>query len=219
MTSIRSAATRAATALLIAVTGCSYVSSYVPPDSWRARPIYSGNEVIAIGTDTVVRCADELVAEDDPPVAQGPPPEPMMIDGAGYWAPPVYVHLGYYGGYYGGLHHHVSLGHALLFGHAGSMHVGHGHGAGFGNLLGGMGGLNGEAAGYLFAIVIGVGILVSSGIAVGFAAAPAESRSVPDAIDQINVHNDQMRYQIAACNDRARTAAPTEVGEAGEVGP
>jgi hypothetical protein len=205
MQSTRGIATRASSLLLSAVMGCSYVSSYTPPDSWRARPIYSGNEIIAIGTDTTVRCANEPIHDSDPQPLPDPPPVPMSIDGAGYWSPPVYVHPVYFGYH----HHHVLLpGPGFVPGPGFGVH---GHHAGLGNLFGGLNGLNGDAAGYLLAIMLAVGIAVSSGVAVGFAAAPSYSPSVPDAIDQINAHNDRMRQQIAACNLQAPTPAPVEV--------
>ena len=72
-----------------------------------------------------------------------------------------------------------------------------------GGALGDLGGVDDEAAAVLVAIMIVVAMVSSSIVALGLAAAPAESTSVPDAIDAINAHNDRVRAKIAACYERA----------------
>lgn len=178
---------RAGAVLLAAITACGYTSEYVPPDDWRVRPVYQGNEVVVVGPAGPPLCADEAPAQPRP---QGPPPPVMVIDDRGYWTPSVEVHI-----VHSGPHPHVHHpGHPL---HPPGPHDAVLAGLSSSDSGGDGGGEGGEA---LAAILLALALLASSGVAVGLAADPAEqSGAVVAAVDRINQLNDVARRKMAEC--------------------
>ena len=170
---------------------CGYTSSYVPPDGWRARPLYHGNEVIMVGPDELPRC----VAVDAPAEAQGGPPPPMMaIDDHGYWSPHVHVFVI---GRPPPPPHWVFLSHGFVPTPPGP------HRLFLAGALGGFkggGGGGGKGAGMVMAFLAAVAVAASSGIAIGLAADPPEdSDEVAEGIDAVNSYNDRARTIMAEC--------------------
>lgn len=183
-----------AVALALVSAGCGYTSSYVPPDGWRARPLYHGNEVIMVGGGEVPVCAGELAEVE--PGAGGPPP--MYIDSGGYWAP-VRVNV-----FYIGPHPPVLLPHPYVFSPPGPHNL-------FGPAMlkgfGGGGGGSGKGGGMVAALAAAILVVASSGIAIGLAADPPEDDDdVAEGIDAVNRHNDQVRRKVAECYAAAEAA-------------
>ena len=194
--------------MLCALTGCAYTSDYTPPDNWRARPIFMGNEVVALDTDTEILCAGEAMPEAEEellPVSDDIAPTPMTINADGFWVPMLDADLLLL--HHMHRHHMIRHGYGLSFGHG--YHGGSGWIGGGG---GGLGSIDDEAAAVALAVVLVVSIVISSGVAVALAAVPAESKSVSSSIDEINAHNDQLRSGMVRCIEQA-AAAPEPTAE------
>ena len=183
-------------AALALLPGCGYTSTYTAPDGWRARPVYSGNDVEWIGATELPKCASEPPA----PPPHGPPPE-ALLDDRGYWSPRGHVFITHVGP----PHAHVSHPpgpHGLflsgLRGASGSR----------GSWSASGGGSSSKGAGMVFALAAALALAASSGIAVGLAADPPEDSDVADAIDDINRFNDEARRAIAGCYEVARASPP-----------
>ncbi len=196
-----------APAFLVAVSmiacGCGYTSAYVPPDGWRARPLYTGNEVAMIGSRELPQCAapDGSAGE-----RQGKPLPVMMIDGRGDWVASPHAHVVFWGPVF--VPHpfvFVPPGpHSLLLGSL----LGSGHGGG--------GGGDGKAAAMVMAFMAAAAVVASSGVAIGLAAAsPEDSEEVVKGIDSVNQHNDRVRERISEC---MRLAEATRAAQ-GSAGP
>ena len=191
-------------AALAALTSCSYVSSYVPPEDGRARPLWVGNQIVTYGTELQVLCADELSERPEAPEQEPPAPLPidsgggpaMTLDANGLWVAADLLELAAY-------HHVLHHPHHLAAGHHFSPGLGSG---GLGQVADFGGGWDSDAAAYVFATLLVVGIVASSGVAVTLATLPPASRSVPGAIDEVNAANDRLRADIVDCRARMATA-------------
>lgn len=186
-----------ASALALA-TACGYTSTYTPPDGWRARPIYNGNDIEWIGATELPRCATEVA--ESATGWQGPPP--MLLDDRGYWSPGFHVHV-------------IHVGPPLFPPHGFIPSPPGPHNLFFAALRGGSrgtmsagGGGNGKGAGMVFALAAAIAVVASSGIAIGLAADPPEDNEVAESIDGINRFNDQARRKIAECYQAAAAPPP-----------
>ncbi|MEZ4452112.1 MAG: hypothetical protein R3B09_21790 [Nannocystaceae bacterium] len=194
-------------------TACGYTSSYVPPDGWRARPLYHGNEVIMVGPTELPRCIVEGEAPEG--ATEGPPPPRMAIDDNGYWGPrvgfivigrplppPHWVFLS---------HGYVPLPpgpHNLFLGSWG------------GALFKGSGGGGGKGAGMVAAFFAAIAVAASSGIAIGLAADPPEdSEDTARGIDAVNAYNDRARTIMSECLKTIERDGPPVVEVEIEVAP
>lgn len=200
-------------------TGCGYQSGYTPPDGWRARPVYNGNDVVWVGAQQVPRCAAEV---DEESVQGWAAPPPMVLDDRGRWARGgVHVHVWHVGPHprlhpvypaYGFIPNPPGP-HRLLFPGLGAARGGRGSWSSSGGSSSG----GGKGAGMVAALALAIVVVASSGIAVGLAADPPEDGDVAGSIDSINRFNDEARRKIAACYEAARAAAPTPGAAAVEV--
>ena len=182
--------------------GCGYTSTYVPPDGWRARPLYNGNEVVMVGSTELPECATD---DEEEYGEEGLPPR-MMLDDDGYWVPAPRVHVVFWGP--------VFHPHPFFFHPPGP------HNLLLGALFKGSGGVssggNGKGAGMVFAFAAAVAVVASSGVAIGLAADPPEDDDVAEGIDQVNRHNDLVRERIAECirlAEARRASPPTAPAE------
>jgi len=180
--------------------GCGYTSTYVPPDGWRARPLYNGNEVVMVGSTELPECATEDAEE----YGDEELPPRMMLDDDGYWVPAPRVHVVFWGPVF----------HPQPF----IFHPPGPHNLLLGSLFKGSGGVssggNGKGAGMVLAFAAAVAVVASSGVAIGLAADPPEDdEDVAEGIDQVNRHNDLVRERIAECMRLAedRRASPSTI--------
>jgi len=200
-----------APALLAAISmiacGCGYTSAYVPPDGWRARPLYTGNEVAMIGSRELPTCA---VGDGNAGSREGKPLPMMVLDGRGNWVASPHVHVVFWGP--------VFVPHPFVFVPPGP------HSLLLGSLLssggGGGGGGNGKGAGMVMALMAAAAVVASSGVAIGLAAAsPEDDEEVVKGIDSVNQHNDRVRERISECMRLAEAQRATQGSAGVEVEP
>ncbi|HFE47407.1 MAG TPA: hypothetical protein ENJ18_18280, partial [Nannocystis exedens] len=180
-----------APALLVAVSmtacGCGYTSAYVPPDGWRARPLYTGNEVAMVGSRELPQCA---VSDESTGERQGQPLPMMAIDSQGNWVASPHAHVVFWGP--------VFIPPPFVFVPPGP------HNLLFGSLLGagrgGSGNGGGSGGSMVMAFMAAAAVVASSGVAIGLAASsPEDGEEVAKGIDSVNQHNDRVRERISEC--------------------
>ena len=197
--------------LACSMVACGYKSQYAPPDGYRARPMYVGNEVVALVPPELPKCMSELKGPlPAPPDGVSPPPV-MTVDDRGNWSGVGNVHV-------------VVVGplppHWLWFPHPvvppgphNALFAGMSSGTGGGGGGGGGGGKEGEAMAVLIAALAALALAASAGVAIGLAADPVESQGVGSTIDEVNQYNDAARHKIARCLKEAQSLPGPKAGE------
>lgn len=167
-------------------TGCSYQSSYVPPQDGRARPVWTGDQIAVHAPKKLPGCKG-VPANAPPPSAKYKVPH----DDDGYYRPGPRVRVGVVIVHH---HHHPTI-----------VHIPAAHGASSSSSSSNTDG--GEA----LVVVLAVGAIVAFPfIALGLAMGhPEPEDDVATAIDRVNRFNDEAREREAYCGAVAAGAEVT----------